>query len=97
MDIDYVKFRARCVDGLPNVKILLVSEEILRVIVIEDCKKFYGFASKRDAKEFIRKKYGIEPNIQKCGSAKRRQQAAPGAAPNSADTATPRRQLKTLP
>jgi len=72
---NYVKFEPRCVfingKPLPNVRILLVYEDILRVIVAIDCREFYGFSYKRDAKEFIkeflREKFGVaEFQIQPC-------------------------------
>ena len=67
----YVKIEPRCVfvDGkpLPNVRILLLREDILRVIVIVDCKEFYGFAYKSDAREFIRERFGVaEFEIRPC-------------------------------
>ena len=66
-----VKIEPRCVfvggAPLPNIHVLLVYEDILRVIVIVDCREFYGFAFKRDAKEFIRERFGIaEFQIQPC-------------------------------
>jgi hypothetical protein len=58
----YVKLEPRCVfvngKPLPNVRILLVYEDIIKVIVAIDCKEFYGFSYKRDAKEFIRE-FGV--------------------------------------
>ena len=47
----YVKFIPRCVyvddKPLEDVRILLVNEEIVRVIVIVSCKEFYAFAFKK--------------------------------------------------
>ncbi len=55
--------RLRCVyvDGkpLPKVKILLLRENVVRVVVIIDCD-FHVFAFKEEAKEFLRQKLGIE-------------------------------------
>ncbi|MFP3200458.1 MAG: hypothetical protein RXR06_11355 [Thermoproteus sp.] len=67
----YVKMEPRCVftngEPLPNVHILLVYEDIVRVIVIVNCNEFYGFSYKRDAKEFIRERFGVaEFQIQPC-------------------------------
>jgi hypothetical protein len=67
----YVKLEPRCVfvdnKPLPNVRILLVYEDIVKVIVAIDCREFYGFSYKRDAKEFIRERFGIaEFQIEPC-------------------------------
>ena len=60
----YMKFMPRCVyvgnRPLQDVRILLVYEEIVRVIVIVGCNEFYAFLFKRDAKEFIRRRFGLE-------------------------------------
>jgi hypothetical protein len=69
----YVKIKPRCVyvDGKPlqDVRILLVHEEIVRVIVIVRCKEFYAFHLKSDAKEFIKRRFGLEQfQIQPCSS-----------------------------
>jgi hypothetical protein len=68
----YVKLKPRCVyvDGKPlqGVYILLVYEELVRVIVIVG-KEFYAFHLKSDAKEFIRRRFGLEQfQIQRCKS-----------------------------
>jgi hypothetical protein len=61
---EHVEIRPRCVyvDGKPlqGVRILLVHEDIIRVVVIIGCEEFYAFHLKSDAKEFIKKKVGIE-------------------------------------
>jgi hypothetical protein len=67
----YMRFEPRCVfvdnKPLPNIRILLVYEDIIRVIVIVNCNQFFGFAYKRDAKEFIRERFGVaEFQIQPC-------------------------------
>jgi len=63
-DVEYTTLKPRCVyvDGKPlqDVRILLVYEEIVRVIVIVSCKEFYAFLFKSDAKEFIRRRFGLE-------------------------------------
>ena len=72
-DVEYTTLKPRCVyvgkDVLPNVRILLVHEDIVRVIVIIDCREFYAFAYKSDAKEFIKRRFGLEHfEIQECKS-----------------------------
>jgi hypothetical protein len=68
--MEKVKLRPRCVyvDGKPlPLKILLVKEEIVRVIVIVGCKEFYAFSFKEDVKEYIKKTFGVENfEIQDC-------------------------------
>jgi len=60
----YMKIEPRCVyvDNRPlqDVRILLVYEEIVRVIVIVSCREFYAFSFKRDAKEFIKRRFSLE-------------------------------------
>ena len=69
----YVKLKPRCVygpDGKPlqGVYILLVYEERVRVIVIVG-KEFYAYLFKNDAKEFIRRRFGLEQfQIRRCKS-----------------------------
>jgi len=65
------KYEPRCVvvDGkpLPDVHILLINEEFTRVIVIIGCKEFYGFLFKSDAKEYLRRRFGLEHfEIKRC-------------------------------
>jgi len=67
-----VKIEPRCVFAggapLPNVRVLLVYEDTVKVVVIVDCREFYAFAYKGDAKEFIRERFGIaEFQIRPCG------------------------------
>jgi hypothetical protein len=67
----YMKFMPRCVyvDNRPlqDVRILLVYEEIVRVIVIVGCKEFYAFLFKRDAKEYLRRRFGLEQfEVRRC-------------------------------
>jgi hypothetical protein len=66
----HMKMEPRCVfvDNKPlPIHILLVYEDIIRVIVIVDCKEFYGFSYKRDAKRFIMERFGVtEFQIQPC-------------------------------
>jgi transcription initiation factor TFIIIB Brf1 subunit/transcription initiation factor TFIIB len=67
----YMKIEPRCVyvDNRPlqDVRILLVYEEIIRVIVIVGCKEFYAFLFKRDAKEFIKRRFGLEQfEVRRC-------------------------------
>jgi hypothetical protein len=70
----YMKFKPRCVygpDGKPlqDVYILLVYEEIVRVIVIVGCREFYAFHLKHDAKEFIKRRFGLEHfEVRRCES-----------------------------
>ncbi len=69
----YVKIMPRCVyvDNKPlqDVRILLVYEEIVRVIVIVGCREFYAFLFKSDVKKFIRRRFGLEQfEIRKCES-----------------------------
>jgi hypothetical protein len=69
----YVKFEPRCVyvddKPLEDVRILLVNEEIVRVIVIVSCKEFYAFAFQSDAVRFIKKRLGVERfKIRRCES-----------------------------
>ena len=63
-DVEYTTLKPRCVyvDGKPlqDVRILLVHEEIVRVIVIVGCREFYAFHLKSDAKEFIKRRFGVE-------------------------------------
>jgi hypothetical protein len=60
----YMEIRPRCVyvdnGPLRDVRILLVYEELVRVIVVVGCKEFYAFLFKRDAKEFIKRRFGLE-------------------------------------
>ncbi len=70
-NVEYTTLKPRCVyvgkDVLPNVRILLVHEDIVRIIVIIDCREFYGFHLKSDAKEFIRQRFGLEQfEIREC-------------------------------
>ncbi len=72
-DVEYTTLKPRCVyvDGkqLQDVRILLVYEEIMRVIVIVGCKEFYAFAYKSDAKEFIKRRFGLEQfEVRECKS-----------------------------
>ena len=67
-----VKIKPRCVyaDGKPlqDVYILLVYGYIVQVIVIVG-KEFYVFLFKRDAKEFIKRRFGLEQfQIRRCKS-----------------------------
>jgi len=59
----YMKLQPRCVyvDNRPlqDVRILLVYEEIVRVIVIVGCREFYAFLFKSDAKKFIKRRFGL--------------------------------------
>ncbi len=69
----YMKIVPRCVyvDNRPlqDVRILLVYEEIVRVIVIVGCREFYAFAFKSDAKEFIKRRFGLEQfKVEECKS-----------------------------
>jgi len=68
--MEKVKLHPKCVyvGGKPlPIKILIVKEEITRIIVIVDCKEFYGFSFKEDVKEFIKKTFGVEHfEIQDC-------------------------------
>jgi len=73
MKTKYVKIKPRCVyvDNRPlqDVHILLVYEEIVRVIVIVGCKEVYAFHLKSDAKEFIKRRFGVEQfQIRPCES-----------------------------
>jgi uncharacterized Zn finger protein (UPF0148 family) len=66
-----MKIMPRCVyvDNRPleDVRILLVYEEIVRVIVIVGCKEFYAFLFKSDAKEYIRRRFGLEQfEVRRC-------------------------------
>jgi hypothetical protein len=68
---NYVKFEPRCVfvdnKPLPNVRILFVYEDIIRVIVIVNCTEVFGFTYKHDAKRFIMERFGVaEFQIQPC-------------------------------
>ncbi len=70
-DVEYATLKPRCVyvDGKPlqGIRILLVHEDIARVIVVIDCREFYTFAYKSDVKEFIRRRFGVEQfYIQPC-------------------------------
>jgi len=72
-DVEYTTLKPRCVyvDGKPlqDVRILLVYEEIVRVIVIVGCREFYAFHLKSDAKEFIKRRFGVEQfQIRPCES-----------------------------
>ncbi len=72
-DVEYMTLKPRCVyvgkDVLPNVRILLVHEDIVKVIVIIDCKEFYAFAFKSDAREYIRRRFGLEQfEVEECKS-----------------------------
>ncbi len=72
-DVEYTTLKPRCVyvDGKPlqDVRILLVYEEIVRVIVIVGCKEFYGFHLKSDAKEYIKRRFGLEQfEVEECKS-----------------------------
>jgi hypothetical protein len=67
----YMKIKPRCVyvDGKPlqDVYILLVYEDIVRVIVIVSCKEFYAFLFKKDTKEYIRRRFGLEQfEVRRC-------------------------------
>jgi hypothetical protein len=67
----YMKFTPRCVyvDNRPldDVRILLVYDEIVRVIVIVGCREFYAFLFKRDVKEFIKRRFGLEQfEVRRC-------------------------------
>jgi transcription initiation factor TFIIIB Brf1 subunit/transcription initiation factor TFIIB len=67
----YMKLQPRCVyvDNKPleDVRILLVQEEIIRVIVIVGCREFYAFLFKRDAKEYLRRRFGLEQfEVRRC-------------------------------
>ena len=71
MDEDkYIRIKPRCVyaGNRPlDIHVLLVHEEIVRVIVIVGCREFYAFLSKSDAKEFIKRRFGVEQlQIQPC-------------------------------
>jgi len=73
MKAKYVKIKPRCVyvDNRPleDVRILLVYEELVRVIVIVGCREFYAFLSKSDAKEFIKRRFGLEQfEVEECKS-----------------------------
>ncbi len=72
-DVEYITLKPRCVyvDGKPlqDVRILLVYEEIVRVIVIVGCREFYAFHLKSDAKEFIKRRFGLEQfEVEECKS-----------------------------
>ncbi len=72
-DVEYITLKPRCVyvgnDVLPNVRILLVHEDIVKVIVIIDCREFYAFAFKSDAREYIRRRFGLEQfEVEECKS-----------------------------
>jgi len=72
-DVEYTTLKPRCVyvDGKPlqDVRILLVHEEIVRVIVIVGCREFYAFHLKSDAKEYIRRRFGLEQfEVEECKS-----------------------------
>ena len=67
----HMKIEPRCVyvDNRPlqDVRILLVYEEIIRVIVIVGCREFYAFHLKSDAKEFIKRRFGLEQfEVRRC-------------------------------
>jgi hypothetical protein len=48
-------------DGKPlPVKILVVKDEIVRYVVIVDCREFFGFSLKEEVKELIKKTFGVE-------------------------------------
>ena len=69
----FMKLKPRCVyvDGKPlqDVRILLIYEDIVRVVVIVGCKEFYGFMYKSDAKEYIKRRFGVERfKIRRCKS-----------------------------
>jgi len=71
--VEAEKYEPRCVvvDGkpLPDVQILLVKEEFLRVIVIIGCREFYGFLFKSDAEEFIKRRFGLGHfEVERCRS-----------------------------
>jgi hypothetical protein len=70
-DVEYTTLKPRCVyvDGKPlqDVRILLVYEEIVRVVVIVGCREFYAFAFKSDAREYIRRRFGLEQfEVEEC-------------------------------
>jgi hypothetical protein len=72
-DVEYTTLKPRCVyvDGKPlqDVRILLLYEETVRVIVIVGCREFYAFHLKSDAKEYIRRRFGLEQfEVQECKS-----------------------------
>jgi putative heme iron utilization protein len=72
-DVEYTTLKPRCVyvDGKPlqDVRILLVHEEIVRVIVIVGCREFYAFHLKSDAREYIRRRFGLEQfEVEECKS-----------------------------
>jgi|GEM_PF-3205093 putative heme iron utilization protein len=72
-DVEYTTLKPRCVyvDGKPlqDVRILLVHEEIVRVIVIVGCREFYAFHLKSDAKEYIKRRFGLEQfEVEECKS-----------------------------
>jgi hypothetical protein len=62
--VEVEKYEPRCVvvDGkpLPDVRILLIKEEFVKVIVAVGCREFYGFLFKSDAEEFIKRRFGLE-------------------------------------
>jgi predicted RNA-binding Zn-ribbon protein involved in translation (DUF1610 family) len=69
----YMRLQPRCVyvDNRPlqDVRILLVYEEIMRVVVIVGCREFYAFLFKSDAKEYIRRRFGLDQfEVRKCES-----------------------------
>jgi hypothetical protein len=46
-----------------------VHEEIVRIIVIVGCREFYAFSFKNDAKEFIKRRFGLERfKVRRCES-----------------------------
>ena len=72
-DVEYTTLKPRCVyvDGKPlqDVRVLLVHEEIVRVIVIVGCREFYAFHLKSDAKEYIKRRFGLEQfEVEECKS-----------------------------
>ena len=72
-DVEYTTLKPRCVyvDGKPlqDVRILLVHEEVVRVIVIVGCREFYAFHLKSDAREYIRRRFGLEQfEVEECKS-----------------------------
>ena len=72
-DVEYTTLKPRCVyvDGRPlqDVRILLVHEEVVRVIVIVGCREFYAFHLKSDAREYIRRRFGLEQfEVEECKS-----------------------------
>jgi hypothetical protein len=67
----YMKIEPRCVyvDNRPleDVRILLVYEEMVRVIVIVGCREFYALSFKRDAKEYLRRRFGLKQfEVRRC-------------------------------